>query len=468
MMGVYQVAFSVFVVTIAAVTSGIPLFVSTHTAKPNIIGTRDEHRILTSGLVINLMLAVICIAGILIFRPVFLKIFADDFSHRILLLLLPAIAFTAAAEVYKSNMWGHKKYTLVSVLELSEQIIRIILCLILLFLVSTSSSKASLAAMSLSIVSGIGLIMVVIAYHRQGGRYTYFDRSDASALSKVATPVTVLRLIGSCVSLAMAIILPLRLINAGYSEKEAMTAYGASVGMSLGFIYTPLTLTGALATALIPEMSVAAASGNIAAVRRRAEKAIIFAVISAAAFIPVFGIIGSDIGLFVYKNSASGSFLAKATIIMIPLAVDQITSSILNAVGKERRGFVNSMSGTALLIAAICFLPRFIGIDALVVGMFCSMTLSASLNIYCLRRHYGISLKFLRPLALNLIFLIPACSLVWGLDRLLYAIPPVLNIIICAGAGIGSMALFNICFSIIDISSFRVIARSHAAAPPNT
>ena len=84
-----------------------------------------------------------------------------------------------------------------------------------------------------------------------------------------------------------------------------------------------------------------------------------------------------------FNSSEAGKYVSYAAIIMIPMGINQITGSILNSIGLELKSLINyAISATALLLC-IFFLPKYLGTNALIVGMGLMSIISSLLNIEC-------------------------------------------------------------------------------------
>ena len=130
-LGMYQIAFSVFVVLVTICCSGIPITVSRLNAKYIALNKKqDRYSATTSAFIIAGLTAVFLCITILVFRSLLSSLFTDKNCMLILLTLLPAVAFSAIHGVIRGYLWGENDYLSVCVIELIEQYVRIIACVI--------------------------------------------------------------------------------------------------------------------------------------------------------------------------------------------------------------------------------------------------------------------------------------------------------------------------------------------------
>lgn len=453
MMGIYQVAFSVYIVFLGMVSSGIPLTVTAYTARSKIDSALNPHSTVSAAIIINICISVVVVVGALIIRPVLKNIFTDAASVTILTMLLPAVIFNALGDSYKGNIWGQKRYAAVSSIELIEQSLRISLCVLLFVFTGDALLRAKLAAISLSLACAISGFLTMFLYFKIGGKSSS-PRGYFGKIFNMSTPITIMRICSALVNFLIAIILPYKLISSGLSNSQAMSVYGSSVGMSLGFLYSPITLTGALAVALVPKLNEEFEAKNYVKMGVSVQKALIFSIITASVFIPLYLTMGNEIGMLFFANTDAGAFLCKAALITLPLTIEHITSSMMNSMGLQYKAFINYIAGILILISCIWFLTPVIGIDSLIIGMAIANSFSTVLHIYQIRKLTSMNWEFLKVLGLNIAFLIPCVALSLGLKSLLLTAPKFLIFVICSSVSVLSIITLNICFGLLDLSAF--------------
>lgn len=459
-MGIYQVAISIFVVFLACVSSGIPLTVSAFTARAGTENKSDCYSYVSAAAAFNIVLSLTLIAIVVIGRKFLEGVFTNSFSATILMMLLPAVFFSAVADAFKGNIWGNGKYLTVSAIELGEQITRIALCVILLTFVKDRQMQAKLAALSLSIACGLSGLVMIGFYFKKGGKLP-LNTEKLSPVAKMSIPITIMRMASSLIGLLMAIIIPSRLIASGMNDSQAMYLYGSSVGMSLGFLYSPITLSGSLAMALVPELNRLFEKKDYLSINAQAQNAVTLSTIIAFALFPFFFVAGKEIGIFIFDNYTSGQFLQKASFCMIPLTLEQITSSMMNSIGLERTSFVNFLLGNILLIVCVWFLPKYMGIDALIVGLFLSNTLSTVLHLLAISKKTTKRLSIFKMIVLNLSFCVPACAICMFVMRWLTFAPLFITLALAAFLSVSFVILLNMCFGYLNFTGIVISGKKH-------
>ena len=450
------------------VSSGIPVVLSRNVSYYS--GRNDKKSIgsiVSSGLIIT---GIICLIVTLIsvLFPNFLSIiFTSNASVEMIYILLPALLFSSIYEVLRGALWGEQKFFSISVTEFIEQVIRI-LFLVLLFNTSfINISSTNKTALSLSLACIISAIIVVVIYFKSGGTLAH-PRQEFKKLLKTSSPITAIRTVSSLMSSIIAIIIPIRLQTFGFSEAEALSEFGIIMGMTFPLLMIPSTLIGSLAVTMIP--SISEQSNDIdnntlkdkTIIKSKINFSIKSSLIFSSILLSTFLALGEPICEFIFANEKAGTYLRVASLVMIPLGLSQISSSILNAIGLEMKSLKNYILSSSILILCIFFLPKYFGTYSLIIGYFLMSIISATMNISMLYKRKLASLSFLKTA--SFLILINIISAMLGL--FIYNLLPlhlILKLILCAGITIGSNILLILCFNVANIKILVFSRRkSHA------
>lgn len=410
-LGIYQVSFSIFMVLLTLVASGLPLIISRNTAK--FVSTGDkkqESSMLTSSLLFSIAMAiVVCLLAVLL-KDVLANIFTDSRCISILLILLPALVFSAIYNVFRGWMWGKNNYFCVCITELFEQLVRILICVIMLSGTFTVMDGATIAGISMTIACFLSATLALVLFFVLGGKLGKPSKPWQKTI-KPSIPITLVRLATSLVQPVIAIIIPLRLVTAGWTNAQAISLYGIAMGMTMPFLFVPSSIVGSLSMALIPDLSTANTKNDTNYIQNRISSSLVFSLFVSALFVPLYMGCGEFIGSFFYDNLQSGVLLANSAWLMIPIGLTNITSSILNALGYEVKSLKNYILGAIVLLLSIWFLPKYIGINALTWGMGICMSIASILNIRMIKKITNTKLNFLKPFVTTCLIIIPVSAL---------------------------------------------------------
>ena len=367
----------------------------------------------------------------------------------------------------RSALWGEKRFFAMSFTEFFEQVVRIILCFILFAPWSLKGlGMGEKAALSLSISCILSCILVIVIYFSVGGRLAN-PKGSFKELFKSSAPITAVRSASSLVTSLISLIIPLRLMLYGFTQSEAMAEFGMVMGMAFPLIMIPGTLISSLAVALVPEISSKTTNiddksnvRDFSGLKSHVNLAINISVIISMIFVPAFIVLGKPICSILFGSSRAGLYVSRAAIIMLPLGISQITSSLLNSLGLEIKSLVNYGVSAVLLFVCIFFLPKYIGTNALIVGMGLMSTVASILNIRMLKKRGLFESGFYKFLAK--VGSYATVSGVFGfflMKLLMLFLPEFVYTLITGIVCVGLMIFFYFVFNVSGVRGFMVFKK---------
>lgn len=406
--GIYQIACSIVGVFLTIVSSGIPLSISRFSAQ--YLAEKNytkSSKMITSGTIISVGLAVIICILALIFKPIIINLSANALVSSVLIALLPTVIATSLNVGFKGYLWGAQKHFENCLVDFIEQIIKFALIIILVSKSSSIEQGIVNCALSVSIACVIATTISMLFYFKNKGRFSnptgYFK-----PLLKKSTPITLLRIASSLGGMFISFIMPYNLVKVGFSSEQAISLFGIALGMTLPLLYLPNTLVGSLCTALIPDLAKLKVENKMQEFSSKVKTSFVFSVFISLFLVPCFSSVGKEIGMFVYNNELSGIMLQYSALIMLPMGINDIASSVLNSLGYEVKSFKNYIFGSIFLMLSIFLLPKYFGIYSLLIGMAGSLTISGCLNIKMIKNELGIKKIIMKEMFLMCLFLVPS------------------------------------------------------------
>lgn len=439
-MGIYSVALSFFFVLLTLLTSGIPLVVSKLTAKNG----STSGGVCSAALILELVTTLLISAPVLIFQKPIGALFAEEESMTLVLIMMPALVFSGVYSAFRGVLWGEKKFATVSIVELIEQVARIIVCVILFCLFNDKIKAVALSMTGACAVSAIACAL----FYFCGKRRLDAPRTHIKPLIASSVPITLSRTTSSINNYIIAVAVPFLLMSSGLNSEQSMYIFGSCVGMALPLLYLPITLVGSLAFVMIPTLSQAYARGDKIGMRSQIENALKFSIIVAAIVLPVYSALGDNLGTFIYNNTDAGIFLQKSAWLLLPLAFENIASSMLNSLDLEKKSLINYLIGAAVMyVISFAFYSHY-SIDIFMYSFGASLIVSSTLDIIDIKRRTGIKLSFIKPIAICLAASYPA----WLFTEYVSSIIPgtLLPIFVAAAGGVCFMALAAVIFGAVD------------------
>ncbi len=415
-LGAYQVSMSIFSVLLTLVTSGLPLIISRNVAFCEANKDKQtQNRTITAGLIVSLVVSFIVCVVLGAFPNILKLIIKSEESIQIILILLPALVASAIYGILRGGLWGKKCFFTISFTEFFEQVVRIVFCIIL-FSIPISLSAGAKSALSLTLSCIMSAILVFILYFAFGGRFQS-PKTQFKDVIKTSTPITLVRTVSSIVGSVIAIIIPLRLTKFGYSSSEALAQFGIFMGMTMPLIMVPSTFTSSIAVALVPEISSYTNNidggnvKNLDALSRQISTAIKTTIVISFLLLPCFISLGKPCAKILFNNSQAGVYLASCAILMVPMGLNQICTSMLNALGLELKGLINYAIGAVALFVSIYFLPQYIGVYAIFVGLISMHLITALLSLNMLIKRKLINWQVVMPIGICSLITLPTTLL---------------------------------------------------------
>lgn len=466
-LGYYQVALSFYGVLCTIIGSGIPVTISHYSAKACVNKNfRAESSAVTSSLIIEIAVSIILSIICLVCHNLIASL-CGNISANMLLLLLPAVLAGSIYASFRGALWGRKRHLDNCISEVGEQSIRLILFLVFFSFTSPSEKAGYYACICNSLSCFVSMGISIFFYFKHGGKLSS-PKQEFKQVFKTSSAITCVRVIMSLAQPLISIILPLRLISAGFTTEQAMSLFGVALGMTMPLLMLPNSIIGSYATALIPELSQSLEAKNKKEFNDQTATAITLSLFICFCFLPMYFGLGEQIGLLLFNNSTSGYLLKISCWSIVPIGLCGITHSILNVLGLETKGFIHQVIGSIVLVACIWFMPKYVGIASLAYGMGGCMLVTTILNCYLINKKTNVGGLLLKPLTLMTVFCIPA-SLIskWLFGVLKYVFSPFFSVCISAGIGLLMFLLLCVIFGVINISSLFIKLKNVRVARAN-
>ncbi len=450
-MGIYQVALSFFFMLLTLTTSGLPLSVSKITAT-----TADKKRqgkIVSAGAIIGSCTGVIAILGVIACYPLVRNATGGTKGAKLILFMLPALIFSGIHSGFKGNLWGNNRYFGVSLSEVIEQVVRIGLCVVLFML---GLNKLNSTAISMSVSCGVSCLCVVITTFISGIKMRN-PKGEFLPLLRSSLPVTALRTSRGVISSLVAITVPFLLRHAGATTEQAMYIFGSAQGMALPLIYVPLTVIGSLAYALLPSLSAQYDKGNNSTCSRLISNSLSFATCLGAVCVPVFYVLGKNVGITLYDNVDAGKFLSASAWLIVPLSIEGIAGSVLNSLNLEKKGFINFMIGSITqFVVMFAFINSF-NAYVFIFATGINVSVTAILNVVAIVKCVGVSRVFYVNCFKSILLILPTITFAHNVLRIFSFLPSLATIIIVSILSVAFMSILCLIFGCVntEVLGFR-------------
>lgn len=383
--GLYQISLSI-ILLLFSLTAGAPTVLSRKVAVAD--GDRlKQNAYTTSSLIIGLSTGIILIVLALAFHKHLHLLFADDRCVRLFLIMLPTLITSTIYASLRSWFWGQKKFLTFSSTELLEEVVRIAVASILAGGVVMSVDGGTAVAIAFTASDLACALVLAILFFVKGGRLV--RPQDSKEIFRSTLPLSTMRILTSLSVTVTALILPERLVDSGMSLSLATAEYGRIAGMAFPMIMAPSMAISALAVVLIPDIASLAKDNDLTAIKTKFKASLLFSALMSGFFFMLYLPFGKLLGILFFGDEHAGEFISYCAPMVFPMALGQTTTPILNSLGLERRTFTNYIIGAVLMLPCVFFLPKFIGVYAVALGMGLSTTVTAILNTVTILKRLG-------------------------------------------------------------------------------
>lgn len=414
--GLYQMAYPVYLLLLAVSSAGIPvaisIVVSEYLAKEDYGNVRQVFRCslrVTAGLGLILAVALYFVAGWLVETGSI----RDARAYYALLALLPAIFFATVLASFRGFFQGHQLMTPPAISQIVEQFVRVCTMVLLAYALLPQGLEYAAAGAAFGAVPGslTGLLVLGYFFHcywgewQEKGKENQGETDSFWSISKrlvlLALPVTCANILVPITSSIDMLLVPNRLVAVGNTIEQATTQFGYLAGMAQPLLMMATIPTMSLAASLVPAVSEAFTLGDMDAIRRRATVAMkLCCLITIPAAIGM-SVLGEAIALLLYGTSKAGIAIIHSGPAICMLGLQQVTTGLLQGMGHTKRPMVHMLIGIVVKIAAVWFLTNSIyGIAGAAWATNINFALTALLNILLLKQA-GVSFDWLETIKIT-------------------------------------------------------------------
>lgn len=402
--GIYQMAFPIYLLALDVSSAGLPIAISIITAEK---AAKEDYA--GAQRIFRVSLTMLCITALFLSFVVFFgarflideQIIRESRAYYSLIALAPAIFFTTIIAGYRGYLQGWQQMTPTAMSQIVEQLVRVVVmlgfaALLLPYGLDYAAGGASLGAGA----GGLAAWLVLIYFYYKLKRSLPKDgpvfpqesiRRILKRLIVLAIPISLSSIMLPVVSNLDLLIVPRRLEVAGYSTAQATELFGYLTGMSVPLINLATILTAAMAMSLVPAISHSFTLKETDEIYSRTAGAMRISFLVTIPFSVMLYVMAEPVVTFIYNAPAATDATRAVAIAICFLGLHQITTAILQGLKRPKIPVINM--GVACVAKVLCnwflvAIPSF-GITGAAYATVADIGVAAALNLFFIYRHTG-------------------------------------------------------------------------------
>lgn len=401
-MGLYQLIFSIFMLTVTLSTSGISLAVTRMVTAALANGRGETVRSVVARCFVFCLTISVCIALCLFLTAdwaagMFLGDPAAAPCLRILGLGLP---FMSMCTCMKGYFLAVDESLSTAISDALEQILTIGATVFLFWRFAPESIEAAcLAAMAASTLGeatafGAGWF----AYRRSIRRHTPKRREKGSgvlrSLRHIALPCTLSSAARSLLNTGENLLIPRELQKYGLGYSASLSQYGLLQGMAMPMLYFPSSFLTSFASLLIPKIARERELSHKNAVAYISGRAVQAALAFGTFFAALFIAFGGSWGQAFYGSESAGQYL-RVLAPLVPLTyLDVVVDNLLKGMDEQLNSMKYNFTDSLIRVVLVLCLLRFFGMESYVCILFFSTIFNASMSLHRLMKVSRLHISF--------------------------------------------------------------------------
>lgn len=454
--GIYSAGYYLYNMFLVISSAGLPAAISKMVSEKITLGQyKNAEKIFRVSLIVAGTLGFVC--AVLMFAGArgFCAIIKSPRSYYSILTLSPTIFIVAVMSVFRGYFQGMNTTVPTAVSQVVEQIFNAFFSVYLAYVLVGKGVEFGAAGGTAGTGIGAlaGLIFIGFTFMRsrksikedfkddKGNYKTEAFKEITVTLFKTAIPIITGTAIFSMTNLIDMQMVNSRLAACGQFSAEQIDAlYGQLTGKYVTLTTLPVSISTALATAVLPSIAGSMIKGELDVVKSKIATTLRLTMIISVPAALGIGILGDQILQLLFPNYNDGGILLKVgAVSIIFLALSQIATGVLQGIGKMGTPAVNALIGSVIKIPINYFLIAIPSVN--VIGAVISTTVC-----------------YIAASALNLIALHKATGAKTDLSGIL--IKPLIGSVLM---GVVCLGVYYLIFSLVPINSVATLAAIFAA-----
>lgn len=384
----YSLIMPTYSLLISLAGIGLPLAVSTITARNKTPFKKIFISVIPIVLLINLILIILVIYLAPFISINLLKTKEAIMPIKVIGIILPFISISSILRGYYFGKERMEVYTKSSII---EQIIRLLIVIIIMPKVTKYGYINSLSIfLALSVLSELSSIIVFLKSapnHNFRINKNIYDSDITKEVMGLCLPSTAGRIISNILYFIEPIIIMNSLLDVGYSKKFILNEYGIYNAYALPLLMIPSFIVMAISTSLIPEISKSYARKEYKLIKRKVYLALKLCIILGLLTNTFVFIFPNILLKLIYNTSEGINYIRVLAPIFVLYNLEGPLSSALSAINKPKEALRATSIGAIIKTIIVLLLSRLrIGLYSLIIGEIISILVTVKLSLKYFKR----------------------------------------------------------------------------------
>lgn len=345
-MGLYSLVLPISSLLLSIISGGLLIAVSKvvaeYYAKKQMNNLRKCIKI---TIIFNLIFSffIICLAYLFSYQ-ISVHIVKDVRTLHALRFIFISIICMTLSNTYKGYFFGTTNVLVPAFIDIVEKAIRIMMLLFIFKFKSISTITASISTAYFVFFVGefVSLLLLYLYYRLDNKEQPKTKEKIEDGIQllynifSISLPLMITELISSSLFTISSLLLPRRLLRAGFSYNEALSLIGRFISMSMQIVFFPMVIIFSITTILIPDLSSSLSKQDIYTVEKRASQVIKISFILGILVLMMCLLLGDELGKLIYKRDDLGNYIHFIAFSAPFIYTSQTARGILNGLGKQK------------------------------------------------------------------------------------------------------------------------------------
>ncbi|QAT40294.1 stage V sporulation protein B [Clostridium sp. JN-9] len=293
------------------------------------------------------------ISALVFFNAYYISVYIikDSRTTEAVKVMCPAMIFIALSSILKGYFYGISKVKIPAIIDICEKACRILIIILIIkiFSVKTLNGTVTAAYVTLTIGELISLILLYIFYIKNRNNKIYNPSKSSDKIQLlfdvivISFPLCLNGFLTTILSALSALVVPRRLVSAGFNYSTALSMIGKFKGMSSTIIFFPIIVVTSIATILVPDLAKSISKNDYFAMEERIKEVVKIAFTLGIASLAICKSIPNELGIMLYNRNDLGQYISFISWCAPIIYVGSVTYGILNGFGKQKIILRNSL-----------------------------------------------------------------------------------------------------------------------------